>query len=61
MNAENLEKLGQLKDEIDNLTAALSLPMPDNFHIKQLKFALPELAGKIKNIYINEGGTDEWQ
>lgn len=60
MTEANLEKLGQLKDKVDNITASLNLPMPPAFHIEQFKKILPEISEEIKSIYLAEGGEDVW-
>lgn len=60
MKEENLEKLGLLKDRIDTLLASLLLPVPNDFHIKQMKGILPELSKEAKDIYTAEGGEDIW-
>lgn len=60
MNEENKEKLAQLKDRLDNLIVALVLPVPANFHVKQMREELPGISKEIKDIYISEGGEDVW-
>ena len=60
MKEESIEKLGELKDRIDNLIAGLNIPMGDSFHLGQLKRILPELSKDVKDIYIEEVGDDIW-
>jgi hypothetical protein len=60
MNEEQLEELGQLADEIDNLVGAMDLPMPAVFHVEQLKKLLPGISTKIKALVVSVGGDDPW-
>ena len=61
MTEEQLNELGELADEIDNLVGATQLPMPPAFHLQQLQRALPELSKKIKALTVAIGGADPWQ
>lgn len=54
MNADQKEKLGLLKDRIDNLSHALLLNLPPSFHVKQIKEVLPELSKELENLYNEE-------
>ena len=60
MKNNNDNELGQVKDTIDNLLGAMEIPMPAEFHVKQLKLALKDLSDKVRNIYIDETGEDPW-
>ena len=55
------DALGQDIDSLDNLAHALLLPMPADFHVKQLKSALPELVEKLKNHFADAFGWDPWE
>ena len=57
---EQIEELGQIADEIDNLCGAMELPMPAAFHIEQLKKLLPEISIRIKSLVVAVGGGDPW-
>lgn len=61
MNEELAEKIGFLADRVDNLVAALTIPMPADFHIKALKESLPEIAKELKQIVIQETGENPWE
>lgn len=58
---ENLEKIGQAVDGIENLAAGLNLPLPPQMHIDQLKKILPEIANQIKEAFIAETGENPWE
>jgi hypothetical protein len=57
---DQLEELGQLADELDNMCGAMELPMPAAFHIEQLKVLLPKVSTKIKALVVAIGGDDPW-
>lgn len=58
---DNLDQISQQVDSIDNLIAALSIPLPPQMHIEQLKLALPEISEKIKQSIVNETGENPWE
>ena len=60
ISEEQLEPIGELADRIDNLAAALNLPMPDSFHVKQLKSELPKVANELKRFYRSISGENPW-
>ena len=37
------EKIGLLKDRLENINAALSMPIPDNFHVQAMRELIPSL------------------
>jgi len=55
------DALGQDIDTLDNLAHALLLRMPADFHVKQLKQALPELVERFKNHFADAFGWDPWE
>jgi hypothetical protein len=55
------DALGQDIEALDNLAHALLLPMPADFHVRQLKESLPELVEKFKNHYADAFGWDPWE
>lgn len=57
---DQLDELGQIADEIDNLIGAMELPMPAAFHVEQLKKLLPKVSARIKSLYVAFGG-DPWE
>jgi hypothetical protein len=58
---ENMERLGMLADRIDNLIGALQLAMPPQFHVEQLRSALPEIRDGLRNVYCVETGDNPWE
>lgn len=61
MKEENSERLGRLADTIENIIAALTIPMPDEFHLRQVKSFLPDWAKELKEIHTDETGENPWQ
>lgn len=57
MTQENKDKFALLIDRIDNITAALDIPMASEFHLAQIKEILPEISAELKEIHFSE--TDE--
>lgn len=37
------EKIGLLKNRLENINATLSMPIPDNFHVKAMRELIPSL------------------
>jgi len=57
---DQIERLGLLADELDNLHGATQLGMTAAFHLKQIQRALPELSTKIKALIVEISGDDPW-
>lgn len=57
---DQLDELGQIADQIDNLCGAMKLPLPAATHVQQLSRALPEVSKKIKALVAALGGYDPW-
>ena len=55
------EKLGEQIDRIDNLRAALDLPMPPAFHVEQMKESLTDLSVEIKKAFTELTGENPWK
>ena len=55
------EKLGEQIDRIDNLRAALDLPMPPAFHVEQMKELLTDLSVEIKKAFTELTGENPWK
>ena len=54
------EELGQCIDTLENLIAAMTIPLPADLHVESLKDTLPELKERIKQAYFGLGGEDVW-
>lgn len=61
MNEENLEKLGETADQIENILAATNIPMPAQFHLEQFKSILPDIMESLREIYKSESGENPWE
>ena len=46
--AELVEDVGQCADEIDNLVAAMAMPIPDALHMQALRSAIPDIAARLR-------------
>ena len=58
---ENLDNIGRVADQLDNLIAAMrGLNLPAETHLRILKEALPEASLIIKKAIIAETGEDPW-
>ncbi len=60
MNEAQKEKLGVVIDQIDNLSFALLLPIPDKMHVEQLRNILPEVVKSLKSQYVEITGENLW-
>lgn len=47
--------IGELKDTVDNLLGALEIPMPAEFHAKQMKSELKSISYKLRSVYVEMG------
>lgn len=59
--ANDIEQIGEVADTIDNLLGALSLPLPPQTHVTQLKAALPQLRDKLRESYVAITGENPWE
>ena len=59
MTEEQKEAIGQCVEQIDAYGAALQIPMPAEFHMNQLKEALPEAVMGLK-LALSDAGFDFW-
>ena len=55
-----MEQIAEVIDTLDNLVAAMTLPIPAEVHLSALRVALPELLDKLKAAYLAAGGEDVW-
>ncbi|HCZ8394890.1 hypothetical protein CMT42_14785 [Elizabethkingia anophelis] len=61
MNEEQKETLGGIADKVNNLTGALEIPMPADFHVTQLKSILPEVVQELRDLYKDVTGENPWE
>lgn len=57
---QGIETLGDMIDKLDNLIGATKLPMPDKFHMEQLRTALPLVSQRLKEAYQAISGSNPW-
>ena len=57
---EQLERLGQLVDRLNNLQMALTMPLTAKLHLECVKPIIPELKEEVKDIYFKLGGENVW-
>jgi hypothetical protein len=55
------EEFGETIDSIDNLLAALNIPIPAETHVSQMRTSLKEVSEKLKKIYVKNEGENPWQ
>jgi len=55
------DDLGRDIDRLDNLFHATNLPMSAEFHLKQLRSALPEVIESMKLNYAAAFGENPWE
>ncbi|GAB2552649.1 hypothetical protein [Rufibacter soli] len=54
MKADNIEKLKQISERVDNLVNAMKLGIPAYHHVEGLKVALPEIKKQIDAVCLDE-------
>jgi len=55
-----MDQIAEQIDRLENLVAALSLPMPAHIHIDCLRESLPEVIEELKAGYLEAGGENHW-
>lgn len=58
---DQIEAIGEVADTIDNLIAALGMPLPDKLHVKGLRESLPEISATLKRIVVEVSGENPWE
>lgn len=58
---EDMEALGREIDNLDNLSHAIHLPMPAQFHVDQLKAALPKKVAALRAVFVRLTGENPWE
>jgi hypothetical protein len=57
---EQLEELGRLVDQANNLAAASQLPVRPGIHIKGLRGGLESIGEALRKLYVEISGDDHW-
>lgn len=60
MLEQEREALGQAIDRVDSLAHGLELPLPAEFHVKQLKTLLPEIVEELKAGFVMVTSENPW-
>lgn len=58
---DNIEKIGQVADKVDNYYFALKMPLPAEVHIDQIKIGLKKMSKQLKGIYVAVSGNNPWE
>lgn len=61
IDPDDIEAIGKQADAIDNLIAALSLPLPDPIHLQALRESLPNVSQELKRIVVEVSGENPWE
>lgn len=61
MTERNKERLAENIERLKNTLGAIQLPMPDGFHLEQLKEILPEIMASLQEIYVDEAKENPWE
>lgn len=56
-----MDEIAEQIDRLDNLVAALDLPVSSKVHVQVLRESLPELAADLKSAYLSAGGDNHWE
>lgn len=56
-----MDRIAEVIDRLNNVTAALSLKMPAEIHLDCLKDLLPEITAELKEAYLALGGENHWE
>lgn len=58
---EQLDKIGTTAERIESMLAATLMPLPADFHLKQIKSISADIAGELKKLYTEISGNDPWE
>ena len=59
-DSEKFETLGQLIDQLESLSLALNLQIPDRLHIEAFRKSLPEIVDELKASYVEITNENPW-
>jgi hypothetical protein len=55
------DEFAEVIEKVDNLLAAMEIPVPAEFHVNQMKRELREVSDKLKQIYVEEEDENPWE
>lgn len=55
-----MDEIAEVIDKLENIIAAMTLPMPPEIHFSILKESLPDTVQMLKQAYLNAGGENYW-
>lgn len=55
------DEFAEVIEKVDNLLAAMEIPMPAEFHVNQMMRELREVSDKLKQIYVEEEDENPWE
>lgn len=58
---DQLDKLGRLADQANNLAAASQLPVAPAIHVACMRQGLIDIDKALKKLYIEISGDDPWE
>lgn len=60
METENLDKIAEYAESMENIIYSLNLPIPPQVHISMLQQHLREWSEGLKQVYVEESGENPW-
>lgn len=60
MDAEQIERIGELADRLDAVLYAAKLPLPADIHLQGLQATIREVRDEIVEIVREVSGEDPW-
>lgn len=54
------EKLGQAIDRVENIIAALKLPLTPSLHLQGVRESLPSILKQLKEGFVESTGENPW-
>lgn len=60
ITSEQLEELGRLVDQANNLAAASQLPVRPEIHITGMRGGLVSISETLRKLYVEISGDDPW-
>jgi hypothetical protein len=60
ITAKQLEELGRLADQANNIAAASQLPFRPEMHIEGMRAGLVSISEALRKLYVEISGDDPW-